>query len=455
MSLLAPSRPAAETPNSPASSEPELPFTPPELFTEQGAERVGAPSDEPQSLRFPAFRHRAFRLFWTGNVISLVGTLAQDAARNWLSRLLTQDEFKIGLVAACGTLPILVFSLLAGPVADRTDKRRGLMLTNALSMMLAVILGVLVWKGLARIWNVAFIALLVGTVNAFDIPIRQSFNREMVGRDDLTNAIALNSAAFNGARVLGPAVGGALLRLVGTAGCFFTNAFSYLAVIYALFVMKDEVEASASPPQANARATPRLSEILDGARWVRHHETVRLVMVLCSVLSIFAMSFSTLLAVFARDVFGVDERGYALLLISEGAGAFGSAASLAVRGDMKHRGKRVLVGAFGFSLAIIGFAFSPVLWMACLCVMLAGWLLFTFLTTANTLVQTLSPDDLRGRIFSIYSLCLIGVAPFGSLFVGGMAKWLGPRGAVGLGGAVAASVAFGVYILFPKLWKER
>ena len=451
MSLLAPRRPP---PESSASPNLDTPLAPPALFPEEGGERVGAPSDAPQSLRFPAFRHRAFRLFWTGNVISLIGTLAQDAARNWLSRQLTPNEFQIGLVAACGTLPILVFSLFAGPVADRVDKRRGLMLTNGLAMVLAAVLGVLVAQGYARIWNVALIALLVGTVNAFDIPIRQTFNREMVGRDDLTNAIALNSAAFNGARVLGPAVGGALLRLVGTAGCFFTNAISYLSVLWALAAMKHEVEPSGMAADDTRRATPRWAEIMEGARWVRQHETVSLVMVLCSVLSVFAMSFSTLLSVFAKDVFHVDERGYALLLIFEGLGAFGSAAGLAVKGDMRHRGKRVLGGAFGFALAIICFAFSPFLWTACACVLVAGWLVFTFLTTANTLVQTLAPDELRGRVFSIYSLCLIGVAPFGSLFVGGMASLMGPRYAVGLGGTIAALVAFVVYVRFPRLWKQ-
>ena len=260
-------------------------------------DEAAAPSDQVPPPRFAALRHRNFRLFWFGNLISLFGTLAQQTAQGWLMRLLTSDPLIITAVAACGWLPITILTLYAGVVADRVDKRLALLVTNALSALLALLMAVLYWAGVIEIWHVALLSIGSGIVLAFDIPARQSFNVEMVGREDLPNAIALNSTAFNSARVAGPAIGGFLIRHAGMAGCFFINALSFLALIAGLLMMR-------LPHQPPPARSSQGGEFWEGARFVRHHPTLCLVVALAAVISVFGMSFTTLLPVFAKDIFG-------------------------------------------------------------------------------------------------------------------------------------------------------
>jgi MFS family permease len=411
-----------------------------------------SPSLQPApSARFPALRHRNFRLFWFGNLISLFGTLAQQAAQSWLVRdKLTADPFIISVIAACGTAPFLVLTLWAGVLADRVDKRCSLIYLNSMAAGLALIWAALVHWNYIHLWHVALLTLIGGVVNTFDVPVRQAFNSEMVTPDDLPNAIALNSTAFNSARVAGPALGGYLIHAIGLAGCFLANALSYGALIWGLSRMK-------LPPR-EPRLTGQGSDGLkEGYRFVRGHEILWLVTLLVGVVSTCAMSFGTLLSVFAKDVFLTDARGFTLLLSCNGAGAMGSALSLAFAGKMRHRGKRLLLGAFLFCLSVTVFALSTNFYAACFWLIAAGWFLLTFLMTANTLVQTLAPDDMRGRVFSLYSLALIGTAPLGSIFMGALASvpLLGPRGAVAAGSLLAAFFAFGVYCKFRPLWKLR
>jgi predicted MFS family arabinose efflux permease len=273
-------------------------------------------------------------------------------------------------------------------------------------------------------------------------------NVEMVGREDLPNAIALNSTAFNGARVAGPAVGGFLIHTLGMAGCFALNAFSFLALIFNLRRMD-------LPPMEKSKRAAGLSEIREGFAFVRGHPTLWPTTLLVAICSLFALSFSTLMPVFAQDVFKTDARGYALLLASSGAGALSSAASLAFVGNMKHKGKRLLGGALAFCACVIGFAFAPSLILACFWLFASGFCLLTFLTTANTLVQTTAPDALRGRVFSLYSLALIGAAPIGALWVGAAAKVCGPRVGVALGAMLAAIWTIGTFWKCRALWKEK
>lgn len=403
------------------------------------------------SMRVPAaLRHRDFRLFWAGNLVSLIGTMAQQTAQGWLVRDLTPDPFLITLVAGCATAPILVLTLYAGLLADRVDKRRMLMLTNGLAAVLAVALALLVFTGFARVRYIALLTLCAGIVNAFDIPVRQSFNVEMVGREDLPNAIALNSSAFNGARVAGPAVGGFLLHAVGVAGCFFVNALSFGALMLGLSAMRD-----VAPPAREKREPARARDILEGFNFVRRHEVLWIVTLLVGGISLFAMSFGGLLPVFARDVFHTDERGYSVLMTCNGLGALGAALSLALAGVMRHKGKRLLLGALGFCLSVFAFALAPTLTIACVCLIFAGWFLLAFLMTANTMVQTGAPDELRGRVFSLYSLALIGTSPIGLALVGAMAKAWGPRHAVQVGTGIGALITLGVFFGCRRLWKER
>lgn len=406
------------------------------------------PVPETTPRRFPAFSHQNFRIFWTGNVVSLVGSLAQDTARGWLVRSLTANTFTIGAVAACATLPILFFALFAGVVADRVDRRRALMITNGLAMVLALVLAALTYWNFITVPQVAVLAVLAGTVNAFDIPIRQSFNLEMVGREDLPNAIALNSTAFNSARVAGPAVGGLLIQFLGLAGCFALNAISFLALIFGLSRM--DIQS-----QKSEKVAPRWSELREGFDFVRSHPVLRPTVSLVAATSLFAMSFGPMLPVFAKDIFNTGAGGFALLMTANGAGALFAAATLAVKGTMRYKGKRLLLGAFLFCGFVAAFALSPNLPLACLFLILAGWALLTFLMTANTLVQTTAPDEIGGRVFALYSMALLGTAPLGALWIGGLAKVFGPREAVALSCGLAASWALATFVFNRALWKEK
>jgi MFS family permease len=343
---------------------------------------------------------------------------------------------------------MLLFTLVAGAVADRVDKRRTLMALNVMAALLALLLAWLTWRGDVQIWHVALVAFLAGSVNAFDIPVRQSFNVEMVGRRDLPNAIALNSSAFNGARVAGPMAGGFLLGAVGIAGCFLVNAFSYVALIFNL--------ARMNTPRAETPANPpRLGDIWDGWCFVRKNPTLWMTVILVAWTSFWAMSYSPLLPVFAKDIFLSNERGFAFLAAFNGVGALASALALAAAGSMRHRGKRLLLGALLFSLSVVAFGACNSLVWGCFILVLAGWFLLTFLMTANTLVQTIAPDELRGRVFSVYSLALIGTAPLGALAMGGLARVLGASGAVRLGGGISAVFAVWIFLCFRSLWKEK
>lgn len=436
----------SETSNPTDCEEPSVasPPTEPSASTEVSTVAESAP-------RFAALQHRNFKLFWCGNVISLFGSLAQQAAQSWLVRdRLTDNTFLIAVISACGTTPFLVFTLYAGVIADRVDKRRTLIYLNFIAAGLAVVWAALVHWNFMQFWHVALLTLLGGVVNAFDVPVRQSFNSEMVPPDDLPNAIALNSTAFNGARVAGPALGGFLIQRLDLAGCFLANAVSFLALIINLARMD-------LPKRESKRVGQGLDGLKEGYRFVRQHEVLWLVTVLVAVCSTCAMSFGTLLSVFAKDVFHTDAGGFTMLMSCNGAGALGSALSLAVAGQMHHPGKRLLLGAFLFCLSVLAFALTTNLYIGCVYLIAAGWFLLTFLMTANTLVQTLAPNEMRGRVFSLYSLALIGTAPVGSLFVGSLARLpaLGPRGAVSTGALIAAVFSLGVYWRFRQLWKLR
>ena len=381
-------------------------------------------------------------------MISLIGTLAQEAARGWLVRSLTPDPLTLTLVAACGTLPILLLTLYSGAVADRVNKAHGLIVTNGVAFVFALILWALTAAGVIQIWQVAAIALGVGVANAFDVTMRQSMNLEMVGREDLPNAIALNSTAFNGARALGPAVGGVLIQSFGIAGCFLLNALSFLPLMWNLRKMK-------LPPVERAKGRANLSEVREGFDWIRVHPVLAPTTLLIGVCSFFAFSAGNLFPIFAKDVFNTDAAGFSLMLTTSGVGALLAAGQLAASGKMRHKGKRLLGGALGFCLCILGFALSPTLAIACAFLGVSGFCLLTCLMTANTLVQTAAPDTLRGRVFSFYSLALIGVAPIGAIWIGALAKWFGPREAVVISTGVAAAWTLWTYLRHRPLWKER
>jgi len=393
---------------------------------------------------FSALKHRNFRLFFFGQSVSLIGTWMQSLAQGWLVLKMTDSAFLLSLVQAMGSLPILFLSLIGGVVADRVVKRNLLLVTQTLSLALALGLGVLVSLEVVQVWHVVAAATLLGVVNTFDIPGRQSFIIEMVGKDDLMNGIALNSAVFNGARIVGPAIAGLLVGTVGIAACFYINAASYLAIIAGLSMMRFDA------PEERRATRPVLKELKEGLSYVRHAPTVSSFVFMVAVTSLFSIPYIALMPVFARDVLGIGAKGLGILMGSAGAGALGGALTLATIGSVKRKGLTALVSATASATALLAFSFSRDPVVSCLLLAVVGWGMITQLATVNTLLQTDVPDGLRGRVMSLYTLVFLGFIPIGNLMVGTLAHYFGTPHAV----AVGACVCLVTYTLLFSIRKE-
>ncbi len=388
---------------------------------------------------FSAFRHRNYRLFFGGQLVSVIGTWMQQVAMGWLVYQISNSALTLGVVRFLSAIPITLLALLAGAVADRVEKRAVVVATESTAMVLAFVLAALVYFQVVQVWQIMLLALLEGITDAFDIPTRQSFVVEMVGKEDLLNAIALNSSLFNGARVFGPALAGVLIGIVGVAGCFFLNGVSYLAIVGAYLAMR--------LPAMTARAErkPIWHETLDGFRHVAGNRTLRAVIGLVTVVSLFGWPYSVLLPVFARDVLHTGASGYGYLMAANGVGAFFGAITLASLGDSPHKRKIFYGGLFGFCGMLIVFALSKVYWLSAAALAGSGFCMIIFFATANTSVQTRVPDELRGRVMGIYSLAFIGLTPFGSLLAGALARAVSAAFAVSLGATVC--IAAGLIVM--------
>jgi MFS family permease len=385
---------------------------------------------------FAALRHRNFRLFWLSQLVSLTGTWMHAVAQGWLVLELTGKPFWLGAVAAANSLPVLAFSLLGGVAADRLPKRSLLVASQSVSAALALGLGLLALGGHVRVWHVLVVAFLLGTANAMDLPARQSFIVEMVGREDLLNAIALNSFTFNAARVAGPAVAGAIVAAAGTATCFLVNAASFVPVVAALALMRGLREAPRASPGSVA------AHLREGLSYLVRERRFQGLIALVAAGSFFGYPCITLLPSFARDVLGADARGYGLLMAMTGVGAIVSALALAAR-QRSGAGGSVVVGAgiaFGAALAL--FAASRSFASAVPLLIVAGAGMVAQAATANTLVQVMVPDTLRGRIMSMFTLVLMGAMPLGNIVIGALAEMIGTAAAVAAFGlALCAAVA--------------
>ena len=390
---------------------------------------------------FAALRHRNFRLFYSGQTISLTGSWMQSVAFGWLVLLLTNSAFYLGLVGALQTLPVLLFSFLGGVVADHTSKLRLLFITQAVLMLLALVLGVLVETNVVRVWMLCSLVFLSGTAMAFDIPVRQSFIVDLVGRPDLPNAIALNSTLFNATRVIGPAVGGELIAAVGLANCFFLNSASFLAVLLALVLIK-------LPPSPTAPWKPFLQAWRELFDHLLERRELKLVLVLMSTVAIFAMPFYVLLPILARDTLGVDVRGLGHLMAMSGLGAFAGGLSLARRLTRRPPMPSFLAGLALFLLGLMGLGLCRNYYAALGCMALAGFGMVTQLSTGNSLMQLNVPDELRGRLMSLFGLIVMGFAPVGSILYGVAAHYVGAGPSI-TGGAIIAAAVAGVV-----LWKN-
>lgn len=378
----------------------------------------------------------------------------QQVAQQWLVYRITDSASKLSIVAAASTLPVLFLSLWAGVLVDRFPKRKVIMATQTSAMILAFILAGLVFSGLVQFWHVVVLATLLGIVNAVDMPARQSFVPEMVSKEDLGNAIALNSSIFNAARVIGPAVAGLLVAAVGEATAFTINAVSYLAVIASLLLM------SVPPFAANTTLRTPFVDLLDGLRYVRRDPLKRVLLGALTVHSIFGTLHITLMPVFARDVFIVRgipvlqdaEARLGLLSASFGLGALIAAIALASVGERTRPGGRITTGLFVYPIAFLLFSFAPSFWLALPLLMLGGWAMITLLATTNTVMQTTTPDTLRGRVMSLYTLTLVGLMPFGHLLAGFLAERLGSAPlAVRAGQVVVLLTAIAVFVFAPRV----
>jgi MFS family permease len=394
---------------------------------------------------FRALRHRNFRLLWTGQLVSLTGRWMQSVAQGWLVLRLTDSAFYLGLVGFCTFLPILLFALVAGVAADRLPRRRALLWTQGVAMLLALLLAALTWFDLVRAWHVALIAFGVGITGAFDIPIRQAFLQDLVGRQDLPNAIALNSMAFNGARLVGPAVGGFLLAGYGEAAVFLVNGLSYLAVLAGLATMRLD------PASPRPRDGTWAGEILEGLRWALNSTRARVFLALVVVSSLFGFPYSILLPAFARDVLDAGSRGLGLMMGATGLGAITGAFHIANRRGLGRTGLTVARAVILLGTALILFSLSRSFWVSLALLFLVGLAMMTQLASSNTALQLMAPGELRGRVVSLFMLAFMGMAPLGSLLAGWLARSLGTPWAVCVGGSVCLLAGVWFYLRLPSL----
>ena len=395
---------------------------------------------------FGALAHRNFRLFFIGQGISLVGTWMQNVGEGWLILTLTNSPFYVGLTAALSSLGVLLFSLYAGVVADRVDKRRVIIFMQLAFMIEAFTVSILVWTGVIAVWQVLVLATVLGIASAFDIPMRQSFIVEMVGKDDLMNAIALNSSLFNGARVLGPAIAGFLIGALGIAWCYFLNGLSYIAVIAGLLLMR--LPATIRP----ARTTSTWGGFREVLTFLRGDRGIRSLMIQTAILSVFGFPYIAMMPVFARDVLHRGAAGYGALTSSIGIGAVIGALGIALSATrLRARGRLMLVGGTAFGILLILFSASRVLALSMVLLALAGCAMIVNNSITNTLLQTAAPDHLRGRIMGFYSFVFVGMAPFGAFLFGLVAEHVGVPHTLAAGGAIVALAVVITAIRVPEL----
>jgi MFS family permease len=394
----------------------------------------------PATLR--ALRHRNFQLFFAGQLISLIGTWMDTIAEAWLVYRLTGSSLQLGVVGFAAQFPVFLVAPLGGIVADRRNRQRVVIATQASSMVLALILATLTLLGVVKVWHVFTLAALLGIVNAFDIPARQSFIVDMVGKEDLMNAIALNSSMFNAARIIGPAIAGVLVARIGEGWCFFSNGVSYIAVIAGLLLMRVE------RPGQLARGASPLAHIIEGFRFVRRTAPIRVLLLLLGLVSLVAMPYTVLMPIFADRVLHGGARGLGILMGATGVGALLGALTLASRSGVRGLGRWVAFSCAGFGVTLVAFASSRILWLSAALLLPVGFCMMLQMSSSNTLIQAMVPDQLRGRVMALYSMMFMGMAPLGALLGGAIADRLGAPITVAMGGiaAVGGALIFGLHL---------
>jgi MFS family permease len=394
---------------------------------------------------FRGLRHRNFRLWFFGQLTSLVGTWMQTIAQNWLVYQLTGSARDLGLVNFVGAIPLVPLTLYAGAIADRFEKRKVIFWCQAAMMVLAFLLAALCWTGTVRFWHVLLLAFLLGAVQALDTPARQAFVVDLVGKEDLSNAIALNSGVFHAARVLGPAAAGVLIAVSGVAGAFFINGASFLAVLFGLFLMDVALIRRTGAGHESAK------DLLGGARYLRKERLPRAVVVLISLSALFAMPYHVLIPIYAREIFGRGAEGYGVLMSAAGVGAVLGSLYSASRRVGAHKGAAITAGSLTFPFLLLAFAFCRSYPAAILLLVGVGFAFVVQNAPANSLLQELVPDHLRGRVMAIYVSLFLGLLRVGSLLLGGLAAMTSAPTALSALAGAGLLVGLWVRFRYPEL----
>jgi len=396
-----------------------------------------------ESQAMSAFQHRNYRLFFGGQAISLVGTWMQQVAQAWLVLELTHDPIWLGIVSAAQFIPVIILGLFAGVAADALPKRRVLIATQTAMMVLAAILAVLVFTDVVEVWMILVLAFLLGIANAVDMPVRQAFSIELVGREDIGNAVALNSAMFNGARVIGPALAGLAIAAFGVGPAFAINAVSFLAVIIGLRLMDDEalhVPNRIARPDS-ARAVVR--NLKEGLRYVRGTPIVLLAVTTVGVVATVGMNFNVLIPAFAQNDLQSGAAGYGFLMAASGVGSLLAAVRLVIGG--RPRAVRLATGALILGVASLALAVTREFPVALVLMVFIGFGSILMAATGNTTIQLAVPDHLRGRVMSVYTTVFSASVPIGGLAMGAVASAFGAPIAIALGGALSLLAGVGAW----------
>lgn len=380
------------------------------------------------TLAFRAFRHRNYRLYAGGQMVSLVGTWVQSVAQQWLVYRLTHSTLLLGTVAFAGQVPTFALSPVGGAIADRWDRRTTVIATQATSMVLAIILAALTFARWVTPFHLVVLSALLGAVNAIDMPARQALVVEMVGRDDLPNAVALNSSIFNFARIAGPAVAGVLVAIVGEGWCFLVNAVSFLAVLLGLLFMR-------LPPRIlEVRGAGALEDIVEGFRFTARPGPVRALLLLVAASAFFGFPYQTLMPVFADGILHGGASMLGWLTGSSGVGALAAAFVLAYRSTTKGLPRWIAITTAGFGVFLALFAYSRIPWVSCGLLACVGFAMVSQMASTNTMLQLLSPDAMRGRVLAVYSMAFFGAAPLGAFAAGALAGSAGAPATLAGGG---------------------
>jgi MFS family permease len=399
-------------------------------------------AEAPRRGMFASLAHRQYRRYWTGLFLSNIGTWMQSVAQGWLVLRLSHSALILGLVGFAGSIPTLLLAPLAGVAADRVDRRKLLLATQSTQMLCAFLLAAATFAGFVSVPLVAALAVVNGVANALTVPSHQSLFLDLVGREDLTNAIALNSMQFNLSRIVGPALAGLTIAALGEAACFALNGISFAAILAALATL---------PPMPAPRRRSRSAwiDLRSGLRFARRHPLIPQLLALTAVVAVFGTPAVTMAPLFARQILGVGPEGLGGMLSAVGVGAVATALLMASAGDFRRKGAAVLIACSGFALSLFGFGLSGSYPLSLACLALLGGSMTSMASLVNTLLQKSAPDRLRGRVISLYALAWLGLVPLGNLQAGVVAERFGAQASLLVGGSCIAITLVVLRLLRP------